>query len=526
MKALTLQNINEICGEIKGFLNQQKIENKEIIRISFALEEALLNYRKVFGEEQKFSCSCSKKMGVTRIVIKVANRSYNPFECAENESADLIIRNLLSEMSVGPVWKYIQGYNSILVSIPRKKQSPTFWLCTAIVMGIVLGLLCGQLPDSVTTSLSNNITTPIFDTLMGIITAVAGPVIFLSVVWGICNIGDTDTLGSIGKKLMGRFFLYTIFFGALIMLCYLPAFEIEMKSSEVSNSGIAGIIGMILDMIPENFFAPFVDSNPMQIIVIAFVVGFVILILGEKVTLVVEGIEQLNLIIQYIMSGVNAILPVFIFVSLFNMMIAKEYGTLVGSYRTLLLVILGAIIIAIVYCIIIKIKLKVSIKEYIKVSFPSVLIGLSTGSSSAAFATSLDICINKLGVPKKIVNFALPLGQVIYMPGVMVVYLSATFVMADNYEVPMTITWLVMAFMVCAILSIATPPIAGGPLTGFTIVFTQLGIPTEAIAVALVISLFLEMIGAGINIFSVQSELLLLSHSLGELDEEKLVSEM
>ncbi len=46
--------------------------------------------------------------------------------------------------------------------------------------------------------------TPVFDTFMGLLSAVAGPLIFLSVAGGIYNIGDIATLGKVGKRIISR----------------------------------------------------------------------------------------------------------------------------------------------------------------------------------------------------------------------------------------------------------------------------------------------------------------------------------
>ncbi|MFI3176963.1 MAG: cation:dicarboxylase symporter family transporter [Eubacteriales bacterium] len=521
---LTFQRIDEVCKEIQEFLAEKGLKTKEVIKLSFAVEEVLLQYRESFGEEQVFSMRYSKRWGVNRITIDVPNQSMDPFIVAEEEaeSVSSIMRNLCGSMGLMPTWKYVNGYNSIVIHVPKPKKSPIIHMCASIILGVVLGMLCNLLPEYITSNISLYLMVPIFNVLMGIITAVAGPMIFLSVVWGIYNIGDTATLSKIGKLLIGRYLLYTLFLGGMVLLAYLPSFQITLESSAITLTTLSSILDMFLDMIPNNFFAPFVEGNPMQIIVIAFVVGFIILVLGDNLSSITELVEQGNYMIQHIMKGITKILPIFIFVSVFNIIIQREYYTLISSYKSALLVLLGTGLIVAIYCVILKIRVKMPIIAYLRGTFTSVLISLTTGSSAAAFPESQDICMNKLGVPKKLVDFGLPLGQVIYMPGCMVVYLAAAFVMAESYTMEMTIVWLFMGYIACVIVSIATPPVAGGALTGYTIIFTQLGIPTEAIAVALIASLFLEMIGAALNVFCVQSELVLLAHSVDMLEEHSL----
>lgn len=48
---------------------------------------------------------------------------------------------------------------------------------------------------------------------------------------------------------------------------------------------------------------------------------------------------------------------------------------------------------------------------------PTFLIGLSTASSAAAYSTNVECCEKQLGIDRQIINFGIPLGQVVFMPG-------------------------------------------------------------------------------------------------------------
>lgn len=52
--------------------------------------------------------------------------------------------------------------------------------------------------------------------------------------------------------------------------------------------------------------------------------------------------------------------------------------------------------------------------------------------------------------------------------------------------------WLVVAALVSGILTIATPPIPGGALSCYTVLFAQLGIPVEGVALAISIDLIMD----------------------------------
>ncbi len=77
-------------------------------------------------------------------------------------------------------------------------------------------------------------------------------------------------------------------------------------------------------------------------------------------------------------------------------------------------------------------------------------------------------------------------------------------------------------FIISVILAIAAPPVPGAALTCYTILFMQLGIPTEAIAVVIALNVILEFVATAVNLFCLQTELVELSGSLQTLDVKKL----
>lgn len=65
-------SINQACGEMTDYLNSCGLVQKEILRLVFTAEEALLRYQEVLGAQQAFSLTCGKKWGKHRISLAVS----------------------------------------------------------------------------------------------------------------------------------------------------------------------------------------------------------------------------------------------------------------------------------------------------------------------------------------------------------------------------------------------------------------------------------------------------------------------
>ena len=108
------------------------------------------------------------------------------------------------------------------------------------------------------------------------------------------------------------------------------------------------------------------------------------------------------------------------------------------------------------------------------------------------------------------------------MPGVTIVFVAICLCMAENFGAAITPAWLLTMIVVTGLLSLAMPPIPGGALTCYTVMFTQLGIPDEALALAVAVTSMIDFIATAINLACLQVEVTTVAGQLGMLDTECL----
>ena len=139
-----------------------------------------------------------------------------------------------------------------------------------------------------------------------------------------------------------------------------------------------------------------------------------------------------------------------------------------------------------------------------------------------AFTTSIDICRDKMGIDESYVRFTYPMGNVMYMQGT-VMYLSLISVyFAETYDLKVGLMWFVMTALTSTLLAIAVPPIPGAGLTLFTILFSQLGIPKDALVMAVAMDIVFDFVDTGFNIFALHLEVIGGAHAMKQIDHEVL----
>ncbi|MBR2071797.1 MAG: cation:dicarboxylase symporter family transporter [Phascolarctobacterium sp.] len=524
---LTNSNIDIISDEIGAFLDKCKVDRKDAMRIKLAAEETLLHYQEQFGEIQEVTLDCRKRLGKARIVISVPAPRFNPFKIKDEQDESLnsnVLRGILANMGIAPVWEYKDGENLIIFTPKKKPPSQMVQLASAISAAVVCGGASMLLPDSVRIALSTRLIAPVFDTFMGLLAAIAGPMIFLSVAWGIYSIGDTATLGTIGKRMMNRFLIMTLVVVTLGVAAMLPFFPLRLEGAASFDAD--GLFKMILGIVPTNFFAPFVEGNPLQIIFVAFAIGLAMLILGQKTTIAATMVEQSNYIVQLLMETISKFVPYFVFGSILNIIMSDNFDALVKAYKVLPIMLLGQSIAVVMYLLLVTFRKKVSLNVLLKKLMPTFLIGLSTASSSAAFATNVETCEKKLGIDRRIVNFGVPLGQIVFMPGYIMIFIAPALCMAEIFGVSISPEWLVTAVIISIVLAIAAPPVPGGALSCLTMLFVQLNIPAEGIPIIIALNIIMDFFATAVNLTCLQMDLVELAGDLNMLDYNKLRKEM
>lgn len=426
-------------------------------------------------------------------------------------------RNCASRPSIRPIKeRSIMNQNAS----PRKPISRTAWLFIAMAGAILLGLLSLLLPAHQRQAFSQSILSPINDTFMGLLSAIAGPVIFLSILCSIASMGSMDTLGKIGKKTILRILLVPLLLSFLIMMIMLPFYGVENGESGAPDGD--GIFQMILDIVPDNLFTPFTESNFLQIIFVAVLLGAALLMLGRRVSSVSEIALQCRIVINKILDWITSLMPIFVFGVLLNLMMSSSQETMLSYYKVILMCMLSFVVLVSLYLIRVSIHKKVSLWLLLKKMLPTFIIAITTASSTAALPTNMRDCEKRLGIKKQLVDFAAPLGQIVFKPGAMTAFWAIALHTAVIYGIPITPSWLVTALMMVYILGAATPPIAGGLILSFNIFFTHLGIPLEALGIAAALNAILTFFCTAVNIACFQCEAVELAGSLNMLDMDTL----
>ncbi len=520
---LNADGIDQISMDLQQVLTDQGLDRREALRIRLTIEELMLRVMEFNrGEPVPAVLTVGRRFGTRTLFLTYGGASFDPTQTGEEETWG---GRILQNLGLNPTWSWRKGENRLRVPVSlKRKNSDLFALLGALVLAVVLGQLGQELPEATLTTITDVLLTPVFDAFLGLLTTFAGLMIFLTVSSGVFGIGDTASLNRVGKVMFPRFLLGVLAISAVSVLVPRPFLSLTTEGGAAGASQSREISAMIFGILPKNPVQPFLDGNAMQIVALAVFTGVVLLMLGEQTRHVNRIIEECGVLVQNMLRIVCKLIPLFVFVSLLRMIWSGAAGMLGGMWKPALMTVALNVLVSAVLLILAGIRGKASPWGIFRKIVPPMVIAFSTASCMAAYPTAIDVGERKLGIRRGLLDVGFPIGIVIYMPFVAIYFAALSLYLAEQYHVVVSVSWLIMAILICAILAMAVPPVPGAMLTCYGILLAQLGIPPEGLLVATTLEIVMNNLSSGFIILHLSAEMILQGAALDMLDRETLGS--
>ena len=522
---LTPAAVDECSGRLRSFLSGCGIPQRECTRYALTAEEILLKTQDPGdGQPVTLRLKTGRKLGRPFFSLELPGPARNVF-VPDSQNRGVLGDNILKNLGLSPDYSYAGGVNVYAFRIRRERKNPFSSLLIALAAALLVGFGGLLLPDALRALVLDCFLTPLYDTFFNVLGCIAGPMIYLSVAWGIYGIGDAATLKSVGKQLISGYVGTVAVLTTALALALLPLFDLHFSGGPGGTSGLLAVFSMLLGVIPENIFAPFINGNTLQIIFLAIVTGITMLFLDQKTTAVAKAVEQINYMVQFLIEFISRLIPAFIFIVLLDMIWSDTVSVLMETWKLFVLFVAGAAVLAAVLTCYTAAVSRVSPLLLLKKGLPTFLIAVTTASSAAAFGTNMRACRSRYGIHDTVASFGVPLGIVAFKPTTALDYVITSLFFAELYGVSVSAAWVIVLIFTAVILSVATPPIPGGAMTAFTVLFLQLGIPTEALAMALACDALFDFVCTGFDQYTLPLALLNQARKLGMVDGDVLRSD-
>ncbi len=381
----------------------------------------------------------------------------------------------------------------------KKKMSLAMQIFIAMLLAIFTGLLLQGRAD-----FANNIIKPFGTIFLNLVKFIVVPIVLFSIMCGIISMSDIRKVGVIGLKTVA-FYLCTTAFAVTIGLLGGNLFKglfpvIATTDLTYDASAAASFMDTLVNIFPSNFFKPLVEANMLQVIVMAVLLGFSIILVGEKNVRVVAAFNDLNDIFMKCMELILKLSPIGVF-CLLCPIIATNGTAIIGSLAMVLLTAYICYIFhaLLVYSLTVKTMGGMSPITFFKGMMPAILFAFSSASSVGTLPINMS-CTEKLGAKKEVASFVLPLGATINMDGTAIYQGVCAIFIASCYGIQLTLPQMLTIVLTATLASIGTAGVPGAGMVMLAMVLTSVGLPVDGIALVAGVDRIFDMGRTTVNI--------------------------
>jgi aerobic C4-dicarboxylate transport protein len=381
----------------------------------------------------------------------------------------------------------------------RLSRHLTVQVLVAITLGVLLGLYAPA---------TGRAMRPLGDKFVDLVKMIIAPVIFLTIVLGIANMGDLRRVGRVGGKALLYFEVVTTFalaIGLVIVNVTRPGAGIDISRVAAGDaSKFTGekldLVGFLLHIIPSNIFAAFAGGDIIPVVFFAILFGVALTGLAERGAPLIELFERLEAVFFRIVAIIMRVAPLGAFgamaytVGNFGLAALLPLGRLMlGVYATMFIFVFGVLgLICRAYGF--------RISQFLRYIKEELVIVLGTSSSEAVLPRMLAK-MERYGCSRAVVGLVIPAGYSFNLDGTSIYLSMAVLFLAQVSGVHLTI---VQQIEILAVLMVTSKGAAGVTGSGFIVLASTLSamhvIPVANIALLLGVDRFMSEARAIVNL--------------------------
>lgn len=344
---------------------------------------------------------------------------------------------------------------------------------------------------------------------LSLIKVIIAPLIFSTLVVGIAGTGTIREVGRIGLKAMIYFTIATLLalvIGLVAVNITKPGIGVNLPNEQSAEAQEIGKNAKkmspqdhIVNIFPTSLIKSMAENDVLQIVVFSLLFAIAVASVGEKGKPMIAFCESLSEAMFKFTAFVMNFAPWGVGAAMAYTVGNKGLGVL-RNLAMLILTLYGALAVFILLVLVpVAFMIRLPFKRFIQLVREPAMLAFVTTSSESAFPKALEN-MERLGVPRRIVSFILPLGYSFNLDGsTLYLSLAAVFVaQAANVQ----LSWQNQVIMLLTLM-LSTKGIAAVPRASLVVLagtLAQFDLPLEGIALILGVDELMDMARTATNV--------------------------
>lgn len=405
------------------------------------------------------------------------------------------------------------------------RKSKQGGVMTQVVIGIVAGILLGYFYPQAGAAMK-----PLGDGFIKLIKMVIAPIIFVTVVGGLCRMSNLREVGRIGVRALIYFEIASTlanFFGLGLGLLFRPGqglnvdpatFDAEAVSEYAKAPDRLSVVGFILDIIPTTVVDAFAEGHILQIMLFSVLFGLGLLKVGDKGKKLVELFDQASATLFAVLRFIMVLAPVGTFGAMAFTVSAYGISTLMPLAKVVATVYAGCILFTLVVLGTAARLAGFRILKFLAYIKQEILIVLATSTSEVALPPLMKK-LEQAGCHRSVVGLVTPTGYSFNQDGGAVYQVVSTLFIAQAMNIDLGWTELLTFMLVLQVTSKGGAGVSGSAFVVLAATLASLQtVPVSGMALLLGVERFMSMARATMNVIGNGVATLVVARWDGALD--------
>ncbi len=387
-----------------------------------------------------------------------------------------------------------------------------------LILGVVFGVYLPQYSETVK---------PIGTVFLRLIQMIILPLIFFSLVSGITSMNDPSSLGRVGMKSVIAFLgttFFAVIFGLMVAFVLKPGvgvvIDFGVPQERNFKQGGFDLTEFLINIVPNNIVGSFAEGKTLQVVFFAIFTGIILNSMGSSADSLKTFINSIAKMVLKMISKVVELSPYGAFALTAWVVGTQGIAIMLSLSKLVVAITIAMALQYLIFGLFIMIFCRMSPIPFYKKSFEYQSIALSTGSSKASLATTMQVCRQKLGVSESSTSFVLPLGASINMDGMAINLALTTVFFAQMIGIDLTTSDYMVIILTATLGSMGGAGIPGGSLVMLPMILAAVNMPIEGVAIIAGIDRVLDLLRTAINITGDATITLIIDNSEGNLNKE------
>ena len=356
------------------------------------------------------------------------------------------------------------------------------------------------------------------------------PMVFVSILRVIINMGEGDDLGKLTFKSLGML-LMTTALAAIVGIVVGNVMKLGVGTDVVATADtelreITPLVDTLRGLLPSNPVASMADGNIVAIIIFATFLGLAVKRLSKKYLDIIKPfidlVEAFYKIIVSVAMTVIKFMPYAVVALLANTITARGLASMISVVQFIVALYISVAIMFVIHLIIIALN-GLNPITYIKNAAEPLLLAFTSRSSLGTLPVTIEALTDKQGVEEGVASFTASVGANMGMNGCAGIYPALMAVTIANMAgVEMNASFYAMLLVVITISSLGIAGLPGTATMAVSVVLSGVGIGSyfPLAGGILAIDPILDMGRTMLNVNGSTTTAVIVGKSLKKLDKE------